>query len=1064
MGFRGEALFSMACVSDQLVVATRTDEEDVADKLVFGRDGELLPPPGAAKGGGGEGVGEWGQQHRHRQPIPRKVGTTVAVVRPFAALPARRADLMRRIRGERTKIFKLVEAYGVFNVGVCFNLIDIVNKPDGTSREETVLATSASSKTLQETSSAVLGPKFVRGVTAVRISLDPILRRIYGENCHNWGIHGLVSTEPGVSTASSAGGRDAGGGGGKLTSSGGPASARTVQYYSINGRVVDLPKVTALLKRLWTTFGGKKKPSAILAFTLPNEAFDINLAPDKQTVLLTHEKDLLGLMEDYMTDQWSNQSSAVFAVNSQQPRGANAGAGTNGGREDDVEGDDDDDDDDDRVGEDGERQMHKRRFAFVNDLSNAKMQHDLDGRRRFDGTRHVVDTPSQLMTEENDGDNDEAGHPVKKARVSLDSSGKDDDTARANDDHPTEDTMSPRTSDLERRQWNEIQAAFRRRDSDEDFEPAARTVIQAIDAGDSPSAPVSPDDLSPGTSLRQGPKSRHHEATISQISSVNQQTKEREKTDHKAMTAATTNPVTPSKLQTSLLQFAFQASGTGADTKKSDRVSEPGGRTIHEILGPCKATKSGEPSSEKTEPSTSQASQESLPKVKARAAQTRTDGTSQDSGRIRVSSVRTIVPEPVPLLPICEDEKLEGEALTIEKNISDKGEEITPVETAQAVAEGETAPKVVWDAFSSTEQVCQSARLERLQMRTRKRDIGRIRRNLVVESKDPNTTMDKTVKSTGTIDLGDGKDEISRDVRFDEDGNDGSDPLSSTSASFIRISKSTFRGGMQVIGQFNLGFILAKCARNHLWILDQHGCDEKYNFEQLCKNTVIHEQPLIKPLPLELTPMEEACVLDHMEIFQANGFRFAFDADAPIRHRLSLTALPHSGAHEGRKAVQFGPSDVSALCSILTEGSSYDPGGGGTGTDGSGKYGNNAVRRHARALPGLRQTQAGQGTPHGTDSADRILARLPKAIAMFASRACRTSIMIGTALSQREMDNVVHKLAEVDHPFTCAHGRPTMRHVGDLLPLLWQDERRAAEHIAGPTITLTPMTQPETDG
>jgi DNA mismatch repair protein PMS2 len=109
---------------------------------------------------------------------------------------------------------------------------------------------------------------------------------------------------------------------------------------------------------------------------------------------------------------------------------------------------------------------------------------------------------------------------------------------------------------------------------------------------------------------------------------------------------------------------------------------------------------------------------------------------------------------------------------------------------------------------------------------------------------------------------------------------------------------------MQVVGQFNLGFVLARCSRNHLWILDQHACEERYNFEELCKKTVMHEQPLIQPLHLELNPSEEACVLDHMDIFQANGFRFNFDAEAPIRHRLSLTALPHSGAHEGRKAVQ----------------------------------------------------------------------------------------------------------------------------------------------------------------
>jgi DNA mismatch repair protein PMS2 len=200
-------------------------------------------------------------------------------------------------------------------------------------------------------------------------------------------------------------------------------------------------------------------------------------------------------------------------------------------------------------------------------------------------------------------------------------------------------------------------------------------------------------------------------------------------------------------------------------------------------------------------------------------------------------------------------------------------------------------------------------------------------------------------------------------------------------------------------------------------------------------------------MPLELSPMEEACILDHLNVFEANGFHFEFRPDAPIRKRLFLTALPHSGAQDGRKAVQFGKDDVIALCAMLSEGSSYDAGDGGTGTDGSGKFGNNAVRRYA-------STANSQ-----VDSSSRLVLRLPKAIAMFASRACRTSIMIGTALSQKEMEAIVKRLADVEHPWNCPHGRPTMRHVGDVLPVMLNDERKAAEHLTGVTSAVAPMTQ-----
>ena len=61
---------------------------------------------------------------------------------------------------------------------------------------------------------------------------------------------------------------------------------------------------------------------------------------------------------------------------------------------------------------------------------------------------------------------------------------------------------------------------------------------------------------------------------------------------------------------------------------------------------------------------------------------------------------------------------------------------------------------------------------------------------------------------------------------------------------------------MHVIGQFNLGFILARLG-NNLFIIDQHAADEKYNFERLQQITRLNKQPMLQPLQLELTPAEK---------------------------------------------------------------------------------------------------------------------------------------------------------------------------------------------------------------
>ena len=140
-------------------------------------------------------------------------------------------------------------------------------------------------------------------------------------------------------------------------------------------------------------------------------------------------------------------------------------------------------------------------------------------------------------------------------------------------------------------------------------------------------------------------------------------------------------------------------------------------------------------------------------------------------------------------------------------------------------------------------------------------------------------------------------------------------------------------------------------------------------------------------------------------------------------------------------------ADVGALCTMLGADGSASEGhvaGFGTGADGSGMYTSHAVRRFA----GIDNTVVGSS-----------IVRLPKAIAMFASRACRVSrvccvclllvillvqflsdillttpqcfscflfkksIMIGTALSGKEQRDILKKLVKTEVPWNCAHGR-----------------------------------------
>ncbi|KAI5645502.1 histidine kinase-, DNA gyrase b-, and HSP90-like ATPase domain-containing protein [Phthorimaea operculella] len=197
------------------------------------------------------------------------------------------------------------------------------------------------------------------------------------------------------------------------------------------------------------------------------------------------------------------------------------------------------------------------------------------------------------------------------------------------------------------------------------------------------------------------------------------------------------------------------------------------------------------------------------------------------------------------------------------------------------------------------------------------------------------------------------------------------------------ISKDSFMK-MSVIGQFNLGFIITR-LEDDLFIIDQHATDEIYNFETLQKTTELTSQKLVIPQQLELTGVNEQILMDNLEVFKKNGFTFEIDADALPTKRVKLLTIPMS------KNWIFGKDDIEELLFMLRESPSEQ-------------------------------------------------CRPSRVRAMFASRACRKSVMIGTALANPDMKRLVEHMAEIDQPWNCPHGRPTIRHLVNLAMVQTKDE------------------------
>lgn len=272
--------------------------------------------------------------------------------------------------------------------------------------------------------------------------------------------------------------------------------------------------------------------------------------------------------------------------------------------------------------------------------------------------------------------------------------------------------------------------------------------------------------------------------------------------------------------------------------------------------------------------------------------------------------------------------------------------------------------------------------------------------NLGARRKDSTTPLVRTIKTSVTK-IGDQIHNLSRALAshatiksetIEIIDADFTNPEAAEERLSLTVSKSDF-SSMKIIGQFNLGFIIASHSSSKkgseddkisttedIFIIDQHASDEKYNFERLQSITVVQSQRLVHPKSLDLTAIEEETVMEHLAILEKNGFIVKVDREASVGRRCQLISLPLS-----RETV-FSLEDLEELINILG----------------------------------------------GSDEGTTIVPRPSKVRKMFAMRACRSSIMIGKTLTNTQMGKVVKHMGEIDKPWNCPHGRPTMRHLCEL--------------------------------
>lgn len=139
-----------------------------------------------------------------------------------------------------------------------------------------------------------------------------------------------------------------------------------------------------------------------------------------------------------------------------------------------------------------------------------------------------------------------------------------------------------------------------------------------------------------------------------------------------------------------------------------------------------------------------------------------------------------------------------------------------------------------------------------------------------------------------------------------------------------------------------------------------------------------------------MSPGEEQIVRDNMRVFQKSGFDFKEDENGNI----SLSAAPHC------KGMTFGSEDIMEMIGQLERGE--------------------------RSLWHL------QKSFEGGDGESGFSIHPPRFRALLASKACRSSIMIGKPLTRQKMLEILNNLSTLVSPWNCPHGRPTMRHLAHI--------------------------------
>lgn len=916
-GFRGEALSSLCALSKFSITTAQADEAPKGKRLEFDMSGRL----------------------KSTTIVACQKGTTVTVEGLFESLPVRRKELAKNIKREYGKVLGLLQAYACICVNVKFTVKNTMAK----GKSMTVFSTKANATT-RENIANVYGAKTLAALVPLDLELE--FRPTLTQMAQKDKTHSRMQVKGHISKPVFGEGR--------------PTPDR--QMFFVNGRPCGLPQIAKAINEVYKAFNVSQSPFIFADLKMDTSAYDVNVSPDKRTILLHDSAALIENLKAALNEMFDKQDQTVPQSHVQTPKlpafqrlsfqsqTSSASPETESGRTSlgrslDQEASQDADEEN-SAGEDNFGMLfkdHFKNFTSMGDESevDAKQQSSVQEQRgkRAEKLIKTLNEPAQKMVQGDEYDDlqeqssledQEEGALEERPRYDTGENDLPDVTNRGHERQPgrlehasssqrnfardSPDIPSTMSSSTDKEEPGVVPNAFDRMRPKRI--PAELATVQI---GDKTMTTIL------GTQFPRGQERREHRST-------------KRRPDAGGGHPTHTTPI--ARFSQKLRKFGAEPAGLSDD----EEAAEPGS-----IPSSSQSDSDAEElASEESRDSGAQSCGESDVEQED-DAQVPADAIDDDSDTDYVD----------------EAEKKEIEEARVAELIR-AAEERSAIPSkdslkraAKALAGGQTKDSTT--NLLATLEFCVSSIAQQM----RAYDVGHA-------SADPDGLDVSTACDMATL----------------------QDPEMQLS---LTVSKADF-AEMQIVGQFNLGFIIAvrpgkgssndgtRSRQDELFIIDQHASDEKYNFEKLQAETIVGNQRLVRPAVLELTAVEEEIVLENQEALEKNGFLVEIDmsGESVVGQRCRLVSLPLS------KEVVFNAQDLEELIHLLGE------------------------------APGI-----GSGSEVGPP-------RPSKVRKMFAMRACRSSIMIGKTLSKKQMERVVAHMGTIDKPWNCPHGRPTMRHLCSL--------------------------------